>query len=83
MDSDTKPNRLLPLAEVERRVNRRKSWIYAAMAQKPPGFPLCVQLPGSRSVAWREADIDRWIADLPAVGPRTEPSHLAADRADR
>lgn len=51
--------RLIGLREVEDRCKIKKSAVYAGMAAGT--FPKCVHLPGSRSVAWVEADIDAWI----------------------
>lgn len=59
-----KPERLLRLAEVEQRTGLRKSTIYARMRLQPAQFPPCVAI-GCRSVAWRESEIDAWIAALP------------------
>lgn len=54
------PGRLLRLPAVEDRTGLRKSSVYAAMAAGT--FPACVRL-GARAVAWREADIQHWIAE--------------------
>ncbi len=39
------------------------TFIYEAM--KVGAFPGPVQLPGGKAVAWRESEIDAWIAALP------------------
>ena len=51
--------RFLVLAEVERITRRKKSVIYAGMADGT--FPRCVKLPGGRSVAWLSTDVDAWM----------------------
>lgn len=54
------PGKLLRLPAVEDRTGLRKSSVYAGMAAGT--FPPCVRL-GARAVAWREADIQRWISE--------------------
>ena len=51
--------RFLMLAEVERITRRKKSSIYAGMADGT--FPRCVKLPGTRSVAWLSTDVNVWM----------------------
>ena len=53
-----KPGKLQRLPTVEERTGFRKSSIYAGV--KAGTFPAPVRL-SARAVAWREADIDRWI----------------------
>ena len=55
-----KPGKLIRLTDVEKRTCLKKSSIYAG--GKAGTFPLPVRL-SARAVAWRESDIDRWIAD--------------------
>ena len=55
-----KPGKLIRLPIVEERTCLKKSSIYAG--GKAGTFPLPVRL-SARAVAWRESDIDRWIAD--------------------
>ncbi|MCG5494411.1 helix-turn-helix transcriptional regulator [Ectothiorhodospira variabilis] len=52
--------RLLRRPEVEHRTGYKRSFIYKLMREGQ--FPQPVKL-GSRAVAWRESDIDRWIQD--------------------
>ena len=52
--------RLLRLPEVRKRVPYSRATIYRKMELKE--FPLQISL-GGRAVAWRETEIDRWIAD--------------------
>nr|WP_269844201.1 AlpA family transcriptional regulator [Halovibrio salipaludis] len=53
------PETLNRLPEVMRRTAMSRSSIYLAM--KRGQFPRPVSLTGSRAVAWRESDIQRWI----------------------
>jgi prophage regulatory protein len=53
-----KPGNLERLPTVEVRTALKKSSIYAGV--KAGTFPAPVRL-SARAVAWREADIDRWI----------------------
>ena len=59
-----KPGKLIRLPIVEERTCLKKSSIYAG--GKAGTFPLPVRL-SARAVAWRESDIDRWIADRPTT----------------
>jgi len=56
-----KPSRFLRLPSVVDRTGLGKSTIYAGA--KARTFPAPVRLTGGRVVAWREEDIDRWIAE--------------------
>lgn len=60
-----KPGRLLRLPSVEERTGLKKSTVYAGVAART--FPAPVRL-SARAVAWREEDIDRWIAERTTVG---------------
>lgn len=53
------PPRLLRRREVERRVGRSRSSIYALIADGR--FPRPVRV-GARAVRWVEAEVDSWIA---------------------
>ena len=53
---------LLRLAQVENATGLKKSAIYEKI--KTGGFPVAVRL-GSRSVAWRSDEIQRWIQERP------------------
>ncbi len=55
----TRPEKLLRLDAVEERTGLKKSSVYAAM--KARTFPAAVRL-SARAVAWRESDVDQWIA---------------------
>lgn len=55
------PERLLRLKEVLSRVPLSKSRIYQLTAMNPPGFPRPVLI-SPRVAAWRESEIDAWIA---------------------
>jgi len=59
--------RLIRLDEVEQRTGLKKSTIYARMRLQPAQFPRCVAI-GGRAVAWRESDIDTWVAERVATG---------------
>lgn len=63
-DSPASPDRLLRRSEVEQLVGLKRSTLYAEMAAGR--FPLQVRL-GVRSVAWRESEIQAWIASRPVV----------------
>lgn len=66
-------DRLLPRPEVEAACSLSRSSIYDMMAKGQ--FPRPVRL-GARRVAWREADIEAWIAS------RTTASPFNASKAD-
>jgi prophage regulatory protein len=55
------PDRLIKIDEVLKRTAMGKTKLYRML--KDGEFPKPVRL-GSRSVAWRESTIDRWIAEL-------------------
>lgn len=66
--ASAKPGKLLRLPIVEERTGKRKSTIYADA--KAGTFPRPVRC-GARAVAWREEDIDKWIAErTTATGAR-------------
>lgn len=56
--------RLIRLPEVQHRVGLGRSTIYRWMSEGK--FPKPVQL-GTRAVAWRETDIDRWLVRASAI----------------
>lgn len=60
-----KPGKLLRLPAVEERTGLKKSTIYAGVKAKT--FPAQVRL-SARAVAFREEDIDRWIAARTTTG---------------
>ncbi|PKO27434.1 MAG: AlpA family transcriptional regulator [Betaproteobacteria bacterium HGW-Betaproteobacteria-9] len=62
---DVPRDRLVRLPEVERLSSLRKSSIYAGM--KSGTFPHCVRL-SSRAVAWKESEIQAWIAQRQHTG---------------
>lgn len=51
--------RFLRLMEVQRRVPYSRATLYQKMARNE--FPKQVSL-GGRAVAWRESEVDQWIA---------------------
>ncbi|MBK6558566.1 helix-turn-helix transcriptional regulator [Candidatus Skiveiella danica] len=57
--TQTRPEKLLRLDAVEERTGLKKSSVYAGM--KSHTFPAPVRL-SARAVAWRESEIDQWIA---------------------
>jgi prophage regulatory protein len=59
-----KPGNLQRLPTVEDRTGFKKSSIYAGV--KAGTFPAPVRL-SARAVAWREADIDRWINERTTI----------------
>ena len=59
MDTD-KPERLLRLREVQKRVPLGRTTIYGKIARGE--FPRPVSL-GGNSVAWFESEVQRWIAE--------------------
>ena len=63
-------NRLLRLADVKHMTGLGRSTIYAAIRAK--SFPAAVNLT-AHAVAWREAEIDAWIAARPAAALPVEP----------
>ena len=60
-----KPGKLQRLNVVEDRTGLKKSSIYAGA--KAGTFPAPVRL-SARAVAWREDEIDRWIAERSKTG---------------
>lgn len=47
------PDRVLPLAEVERVTNRKKSWLYARMARG--------EFPKRLDSGWLESEVQAWL----------------------
>lgn len=64
--------RLIRLADVEARCGLKKSCIYQLI--KNNEFPTPVRL-GSRSVAWKSDEIQRWINQRPRVRPQVSESY--------
>lgn len=60
-------DRLLRRPEVEGRTGLSRGMIYQKMTDGTFPRPRRV---GKRAVAWREEDIDRWIAQQPEADPR-------------
>jgi len=54
------PDRFLRLREVQKLVPCSRSWIYLAVSRGE--FPRPVKM-GKRAVAWREASIEKWMAE--------------------
>lgn len=46
----------------------RKSTIYALMRMQDGAFPKPVRLAGGRAVAWKESEVQAWIAARPKTG---------------
>jgi prophage regulatory protein len=66
--NQTRPNqseRLLKLPEVETTVSLRRSSIYAGVKAKT--FPAPIKL-SRRAVAWRDSEIQAWIAGRISAG---------------
>ena len=63
LDTGTRPERLLRLRQVQDRVPIGRATIYKRMAAGT--FPKTVDL-GGGIVAWRESEIEQWIAGLGA-----------------
>ena len=57
--------RLIRLTELRHRIPYSRASIYRLMAANQ--FPQHIAM-GGRAVAWRESDIDAWIASRIAVG---------------
>ena len=55
-----RPGKLIRLPLVEDRTGLKKSSVYAGVKNKT--FPAPVRL-SARAVAWRESDVDQWIAE--------------------
>ena len=64
--------RLIRLPEVEARCGLKKSCIYQLIKNKD--FPTPVRL-GSKSVAWKSDEIQRWINQRPRVRSQVSESH--------
>jgi len=56
----TRPGKLIRLPLVEDRTGLKKSSVYAGVKNRT--FPAPVRL-SARAVAWRESDVDQWIAE--------------------
>jgi prophage regulatory protein len=58
----TRPDRLLRLPQVREKVGLGRSAVYRLISEGlfPPGVRI-----GERAVAWRESDLDAWIATRP------------------
>ncbi len=61
-EREPKPDRLIRMPEFKARVGLGKSAIY--MKLKDGTLPKPVSL-GGASIAWRESEVDAWIAALP------------------
>lgn len=61
---EMKPQRLIRLAEVKRRVGLSRASIYKRMSEGK--FPKSRSL-GVRCAVWIEAEIDEWIAAVAAI----------------
>ena len=68
-------NKLLKRPEVEAVTGLSRASIYSKI--KTGAFPAPVRL-GPNSVAWRAADIDRWISELPVANELRDESRAAA-----
>ena len=73
------PVRLIRLHEVKRRTGLSRSTIYRRMGEG--GFPRPCHL-GERIIAWVEADIDRWIAEMIQACRNGQVIWPAAERSD-
>lgn len=62
--TEAKPERLLRLPQVRDRVPMSRATIYEWVRRDK--FPKPVNL-GGGMVAWRESEIERWIAERPAA----------------
>ena len=51
------------------RLSRSTLW----RMQKQGTFPKARQLPGVRAIAWIAAEVEAWLAQLPAPAPTTAP----------
>lgn len=59
-----KESRLIKIQEVLKRCAISRSSLYRLIEAKR--FPYQVSLTGSRAIAWREEDIQRWIEERPS-----------------
>lgn len=57
----TAPKQWLRLAQVRKKTNSGKTWIYARMKDKHDPFPASVKL-SPRMVVWDGAAVDAWMA---------------------
>lgn len=60
-----KESKLLKIKEVLNRCAISRATLYRLIEAKR--FPYQVSLTGSRAIAWREEDIQRWIEERPTV----------------
>ncbi len=59
-------DRFLPLAEVKATTSLSKTAIYRKLGENPPSFPAPLRISKAR-VAWRQADIARWMSEQPPI----------------
>lgn len=60
-----KESKLLKIKEVLNRCAISRATLYRLIEAKR--FPYQVSLTGSRAIAWREEDVQRWIEERPTV----------------
>ena len=77
--SPAPPIRLIRLHEVKRRTGLSRSTIYRRMGEDR--FPRPCHL-GERIIAWVEADIDRWLAEIIQECRNGQVNSSVAERSD-
>ncbi len=60
-----KENKLIKIQEVLERCAMSRATLYRLIASNH--FPNQVSVTGSRAVAWREEDVQRWIDERPTI----------------
>ncbi|HEJ9059013.1 TPA: AlpA family phage regulatory protein [Serratia fonticola] len=60
-----KQSRLIKIEEVLKRCAISRATLYRLIADQR--FPYQVSLTGSRAIAWREEDVQRWIEERPTL----------------
>lgn len=60
-----KESRLIKIEEVLKRCAISRATLYRLIEAKR--FPYQVSLTGSRAIAWREEDVERWIKERPTL----------------
>lgn len=58
---------LLTVSDLSRILGRSPHTVRADVHRNPDALPPRLQLPGTRLLRWRPADVDRWLERLPTT----------------
>jgi predicted DNA-binding transcriptional regulator AlpA len=62
----TRSTRLIDLEEVAKLLGRRPATVRRDLRRNPEAVPPLLQLPGTRLLRWREADVWMWLDRIAA-----------------